>query len=371
MFWIRVIAIVSLAATACGGGAGAPQAASTTAAAAATTAASATPKGTGQLVFVGNGGSTQDSIDQSFLKPFSDKYGVKITQGTDSSIARVKAAVLTGHPDFDVTSVSQADYLTGLAQDLWAPIDYSFFRPEDLASIPAGARFPKAVGDIYYSQNAIFNTKVFPSTGKQPNSWADFWNLQVFPGKRSLPTCNQSARTMMPEAALIADGVTLDKVYPLDIPRAVAKIKTIASSAVWYDQVDTALTLLSSGDTTMAIGPNGRAQTLIDKGAPLQIVWNQARATFDVWVILKGATNIVEAQKLIAFMSQPDGQAKMANLSGYGPTNPDAYKSIDPKVAAHIPSNPDIAKLTFTKNDQWWLDNTQKWIDACSAALGV
>jgi putative spermidine/putrescine transport system substrate-binding protein len=326
---------------------------------------------TGKVVFVGNGGSTQDAQDTAFTKPFADQFHVQVTEGTDSSLARVKAAVLSGHPDFDVTSVNQADYIAGVQAGLWEPIDYSYFRPEDLKSMPADVRKQYGVGDIYYSQNLIFNNKLFPATGAQPTSWSDFWDLSKFPGKRGVPSCKQAARTMLPEAALLADGVPVSQLYPLDINRALNKIKQLGKSAVWYDQVDTALTLLSSGDESMAIGPNGRVQILVDKKAPIQLVWNQARVSFDMLVIIKGSPNKVDAQKLVAFMSQPQPQAKMAALSGYGPSNPAAYNSIDASVMAHLVTNPAIVSQTFVKNDQWWIDNTQKWLDACSATLGV
>jgi putative spermidine/putrescine transport system substrate-binding protein len=353
-----VAAVLVLVISACGGSKKA-----------ATTSTSAT--GTGKVIFVGNGGSTQDAQDQAFLKPFAHKFGVKVDQGSDSSLARAKAAVDSGHPDFDVTSVSQADYLTGLKQGLWAPIDYSDFRAQDIAAMPASVRLPDAVGDIYYSNNFIFNTKLFPKSGQQPSSWADVWNVKKFPGKRGLPGCEQSARTSLAEDALLADGVPADKLYPIDINRALKKIKELAPDVIWYDQSDTALTETASGDESIALGPNGRAQVLIDKGAPLQIGWQGARVTFDVLVILKGAPNMVEAQKLVAFMSQPQPQAKMAELTGYGPSNPDAFKYIDAATKQKMVTRPSIAGETFLKNNEWWLKNTQKWLDACSKVIGA
>jgi putative spermidine/putrescine transport system substrate-binding protein len=354
LFRIAAVAAFAVLAAACGG-----------------TSTSGQSAGTGKVVFVGNGGSTQDAQDTAFIKPFASQYNIQVTEGTDSSLTRVQAAEKTGHPDFDVTSVNQADYAAGVKAGLWEPIDYSYFRSDDVKAMPANVRQKYGVGDIYYSQNLVFNTKLFPDGSAQPSSWADFWDLSKFPGKRGVPSCTQAARTMLPEAALLADGVAPAQLYPLDITRSLNKIKQLGKNAVYYDQVDTALTLLSSGNESMAIGPNGRVQILVNKGAPVKLVWNQARVSFDMLVILKGAPNAIDAQKLVAFMSQPQPQAKMAALSGYGPSNPTAYQFIDDSVKGELVTNPAIVGQTFIKNDQWWIDNTQKWLDACPAALGA
>ena len=63
-----------------------------------------------------------------------------------------------------------------------------------------------------------------------PQSWADFWNLKEFPGKRTLGRISQSVL----EAALLADGVPFDKLYPIDVKRALEKIKEIKSQTLFW-----------------------------------------------------------------------------------------------------------------------------------------
>ena len=41
------------------------------------------------------------------------------------------------------------------------------------------------VPNIVYATVIAYNTDKFPE-GKQPRSWADFWNVEEFPGPRSL-----------------------------------------------------------------------------------------------------------------------------------------------------------------------------------------
>jgi putative spermidine/putrescine transport system substrate-binding protein len=62
--------------------------------------------------------------------------------------------------------------------------------------------------------------------------------------------------------------------------------------------------------------------------------------------------------KLLAFVARPESQARMAKIIAYGPTNRNAFKHIDAKVAANLPTNPEYRKNMFVKNDAWWVDES-------------
>jgi putative spermidine/putrescine transport system substrate-binding protein len=335
-----------------------------------TPAAGPTPASTGQLIFVGTGGSYQQGQDEAFLKPFSTASHVQITEGTGVTIDRVRAEVQSGHPQFDVTVFNQANYGIGVQNDLWEPIDYAQFNPDDIKAMPDFIRLKYAVGTIYYANNVVFNTQKFPDGQPQPNSWADFWDVQKFPGMRALPNCSHSNLTNLPEAALLADGVPMDKLYPLDMQRATKKLQELSPNVIWYSDSTQAAVLVANGDAVMSLAANGRAQDLIDKAAPLKIVWNQARRTYDVMVVLKGSPNVADAMKFIAFASRPEAQAQLAKLTGYAPTNDDAYKFLDDATAKKMVTYPENNKGTFQKDENWWQQNSDKWVETCSSVLG-
>ena len=110
-------------------------------------------------------------------------------------------------------------------------------------------------------------------------------------------------------------------------------------------------------------------QKVINKGAPLEIVWNQARYTFDVWYVLKGAANVDNAMRFIAAASRPEAQARMARTLSYGPTNPLALKLLDDKTLRKLPNYSENKKLMYLKNENWWIKNRSDWIEACTEAL--
>ena len=272
----------------------------------------------------------------------------------------------TGSPSFDITSTNQAFYSIGLQQDLWIPINYDYFDPEDLKAMPEHVIKSHGVGTLYYAVGIAINKEEF--NGDQPSSWADFWNVAKFPGKRSLPWCD-AATYPLPEAALLADGVAIEDLYPVDIERAAKKLRDLSDHIIWWKKGNKPGQLLSTGEVSMAMAPNGRIQKLIDGGSPLHIVWNQSRYTFDVWYVLKGAANADNAMRFIAAASRPEAQARMARALAYGPTNPRALELLDEATLKKLPNHPDNAKKMFLKNEGWWIENRSKWIEACTEAL--
>lgn len=332
--------------------------------------ASPKPKDTGQLVISGFGGSYQAAQKTSFYDPFSKESGVTVTGGTSQGIAQAQAEVKGGHPSFDMEDNNLGTQLIGQDANIWMPIDYSFFRKEDLAAIPKNLLTKYGAPTIAFVECMSFNNNVFPASGAQPNSWADFWNVQKFPGKRGMfrPDLQTSP---VPEAALLADGVTPAKLYPLDMNRAIRKIQQIQDHVVWFNNQAQPSQAMVNKQVVMAMDANGRDQVLIDQGAPLQIVWNQARLAINVWNVLKGAPNWVDAMKFIAYASRPEGQVTMAKLTGYAPTNTSANNMLDDATKQKMATYPAHLKLTYPKDEVWWYKNRQQWIELALPALGL
>lgn len=321
-----------------------------------------------QLVIVSWGGSYQAAQRKAFFEPFEKETGIRIVEGTGPQLERSRAEVQSGRPSFDMTATNQAFYSIGVGQNLWEPIDYKYFRDEDLKALSEDVRLKFGVGSIYYAEGMAISTAAFPDGKKQPGSWVDFWDTQAFPGKRTLPYCDV-ATFPLPEAALLADGVAIENLYPIDIPRAVRKVRALADHVVWWKDVNQPGQYLASGEVVMALAPSGRIQQLIDKAAPIKIVWNQQRHTFDPWYVLRGASGKDNAMKFIAFASRPENQAEMARLSGNAPTNSKALDLLAPELARVMPTWPENFKKGFRKGEKWWVEHRAAWVEACTAGL--
>jgi putative spermidine/putrescine transport system substrate-binding protein len=325
----------------------------------------------GKIFYIGIGGATQEALRKSYFEPFQKETGIQVVEDTGLSPERIQAEVQSGHPTIDITNISTAAYETLLAKDLLAPIDYKYYAPEDLKSMPEGTLRGKfAVSTSYTSLGMSFSKAAFPDGKPQPNSWADFWDVQKFPGKRTMPYCGVlEGDWPLPEAALLADGVPADKLYPLDIDRAVKKLKELSPNVIWWRNPSQPGQYLVSQEAVMAMNSVGRTNALIDGGAPLKYVWNGAQTFSSKWIVLKGGPNYDNTMKFLAFVARPEPEIVLAKLIGYAPISPRAYDFIEKSAAERLVTYPDNFKQTFAYDFRWWAANLSKWTEACLNGL--
>ena len=113
--------------------------------------------------------------------------------------------------------------------------------------------------------------------GAQPTSWADFFDVNKFPGKRAWPGAGYYDGTA--EVCLLADGVAPDKLYPLDFKRANEKLESIRDHLLFYNQFPQVQQFLTSKSVALAMGPNGLFAGLQNRGVQVQLVLNNAVVT--------------------------------------------------------------------------------------------
>ena len=145
------------------------------------------------------------------------------------------------------------------------------------------AKKPDWMGSDIYATILAWRTDKYGRSG--PKSWADFWDVQKFPGRRAF----HKHPIDMLEIALLADGVPKDKIYPIDMDRAFKKLDQIKPHVqVWWTGGAQTTQMLQSGEVDMLPTWNGRAQAVIDAGGPVEIGWNQGLYALEGWVIPKG-----------------------------------------------------------------------------------
>lgn len=325
----------------------------------------------GKIAYLGIGGATQEALRKAYFEPFTKETGIQVVEDTGLSPERVQAEVQSGHPTIDITNISTAAYETLLAKDLLAPIDYKYYDPADLKSMVEGTfRGKFSVSTSYNSLGMSFSTAALPEGKPQPNSWADFWDVKKFPGKRTMPFCGVlEGDWPLPEAALLADGVPADKLYPIDIPRAVKKLKELSPDVIWWKNPSQPGQYLVTQEAVMAMNSVGRTNDLRDKGAPVKYVWNGAQTFSSKWIVLKGDPNYDNTMRFLAFVAHPDRQIELAKLIGYAPINPRAYDIMDKAAAERLVTYPDNFKQTFPYDFHWWAQNLKNWTEACLAGL--
>jgi len=319
-------------------------------------------RGAETLVVRDPGGPWTKAGQEGFYKPFTKETGIEIVQvaAAHEPISQVKAMVDAKSYTWDVV------ILTISNQDLLGPLGYLEeidWSGADMSEIIPKGRSKWFMGTDVYATTLAYRT----DTMKKPlESWADVWNVSGFPGRR----CLRKHPIDSMEQALLADGVAPDKLYPLDADRAFKKLDQIKKDVqIWWTGGAQASQLLKTGEVDILATWNGRSQAAIDDGAPAKIVWNQALYSVEGWTIPKGNPKAEMGRKLIKFCANPDRQAEFAKHIAYGPTNPNAFKSIDKQRAAMLPTNPDhFSKLIFQSNE-FWGPNQEKLIERFNAWL--
>jgi putative spermidine/putrescine transport system substrate-binding protein len=303
-----------------------------------------------ELVFVGFGGAYQEGQTKAFFEPFERETGIKIVQTTGVELAKLRAQVQSKNVEWDLVCLPDRLRYTAQTDGLLEKIDYGRF---DKADILAETVSDYCVGAVTLACQITYNRQAFPE-GKAPVTWADVWDTQKFAGRRGI----YGAPTYTLEFALLADGVPKDKLYPLDVDRALKSLEKFRRDGVWWTQFPQVGQMLLSKEVTISSWT--RAPGLIVEGQPFGISFDGAAITYEGWTIPKGSKNYDAAMRFVAFALQPERQAELTKYIAFGPTNRKALPLVDPKVMAVLASEPDNFKKGFLFSGDWWGPNLAK-----------
>jgi putative spermidine/putrescine transport system substrate-binding protein len=323
------------------------------------------------LVVANFGGANGQAQAVAFVKPFRERHGVavKAVEYT-GDLAALKARPAGAPPAWDVVEVESTDLALGCAAGLFERIDRA-----SVAS--AGMLIPGTLQECGVGA-FVWSTVLAYDAGRlkeAPKNWADFFDVQRFPGKRAL---RKGARYNL-EIALLADGVHRRDVYaqlatPAGQERAWSKLQALLPHVRWWDAGAQPVQWLASGEVAMASAFNGRVAVAAGQGARLGMVWADAIYEFDYWTIVKGTPRRAQAEAFISFATSEAAQLAFAREISYGPTHfgaimkveetrqgrvRDAHNAlIDLSMAASdLPSAPANLRIGMPFNAAFWATN--------------
>lgn len=308
-----------------------------------------------ELVIVTTGGVLEQKLREHFYDPFTRQTGVvvKPVAANDSEQwAKVKAMSMTGRGDWDIVSVSLTTIISG--QEYLAEIDCNELPNVLSQGVPGTCRSNTVVRTIGGSVLA-YNSEVFPP-GRRPRNWADFWNVQAFPGPRALP--NAGFPWAWLTAALLADGVPRDKLFPMDVDRAFRKMDQIKPYIrVWWKTGDQSQQIMRDREVVMAMMWSGRALTLKDAGVPVEVEWNEGIKEVAFWGILKNAPHPRAAKEFLNFfLDRPEAHAAFSRAMYYDTANK--------KVLDSLSEEERKKRVTYEENLRSMVEMDFRWIAA-------
>lgn len=356
---------------ACNNGSGSGSEASSSGSQSQATSATSSPNASSAqrpFTIAATGGTYQDSLREIYFKPFSEKINQPILDEVfDGGFGIIQAKVQVGTPGWDVVQMEPQDLARACSDGLLEKLDWEKLGGKDKfleAAVPTDC----GVGHIMWTTAITYDGNKLK---EGPTSWADFWDLKKFPGKRSL----RKTPDMVFEAALLADGVPPDQLYqvlstPEGIERAFKKLDEIKPHVLWWDSAAQPLQYLASGEVVMASAFNGRVTGLNRKeGTNFKIVWPQSFYGIDSWTILKGSPYKDLGMEYIAYVTSPDIQSKLPKLQAYGITNKEAIAKVPAEFSSDLPSSPDNIKDAIAWDSSFWTDHSEELTERFNAWL--
>lgn len=302
------------------------------------------------------GGSYQHAQSTALFQPAAEAMGITVNEETYGGMSDVKLKVNSGAAVWDIVASGSGGCAAAAAEGILEELDYSVI---DVSDFYPGLYMDHCVGGDVFSTVMAYNTETFGDNG--PQNWADFWDVEKFPGKRAYRAKVDGAL----EPAIMADGVPIDQVYEVlnsveGIERALNKIRELKPHiAVFWTSGAQHAQLMKDGEVDMTTGWNGRFDVAKKDGAKVKYSFDQALLDYDGYAIPKGAANKDLAMQFLNEISKPQYQAEFVKYITYGPTNKKAYDlgTIDDALSRALPSHPDNVKLQVPVSIEWY----SKW----------
>jgi putative spermidine/putrescine transport system substrate-binding protein len=316
-----------------------------------------------EIVLANYGGDAATSMKESFGDPYTKDTGIPVViDGSGPTLGKIRAMVQSGNVTWDICDSSPGDsYILGRAGEL-EEIDYSIV---DKTKMLPGFDMPFCAGISAYSFVLGYDKQAVGDT--PPSNWVDFWDVKKYPGKRGL----WHDMTGVLEAALMADGVSRDKLYPIDVDRALKKIEEIKDHTIFWSSGSNSQQLLRDGEVSMAQIWSTRARILSDETDDrLSWTWNDGLLLAGVFSVPKNNPAGKEAMKFINSVLIPERQIAFLRTLGSGPSNPEAAKMVPADLERINPTSEKARALQGICDDAWYADNYEKTFERFLEVIG-
>ena len=311
-----------------------------------------------QIVLANWGGDAIDAYAAAYGEPFFAETGIKLVQdGGGPTEGAIAAQAQSGAPSWDLLDVDSFSAAVLGKQGYLAPIDYDIV---DKTKVREGSAWEFGVGAYALSYILVYDAKKYGDN--PPKSMKDFFDTENFPGKRTMYKWGVGSW----EAALIADGVAVADLYPLDLERAHNKIRELMPHIVsFWGNGSESQQLMLEGEASMGLLWSTRA-ALIDRdtGGDVTFTWNEGLISTGCFGVMKDApAGVKNVMEFIAFAQDPERQLVMFQMLNQGPANPAADALIPEDMRRYNCVDPDNAAVQFNQDMEWYEQNYTTALD--------
>jgi len=311
-----------------------------------------------ELVLVNWGGDAITAYSKAYGEPFEKETGIPVKMdGSGPTEGAVTAQAKSGKITWDLLDIDAFSAITLGGQGYLEPIDTAVV---DILKSRPGFVWDYALSTYFFSYVIAYDAEKYGSNA--PATMADFFDIEKFPGKRAMYKWGVSSW----EAALLADGVAADALYPMDIDRAHKKIADFKDNVIsfWGGGAESQ-TVLLNGEASMAIVWSTRAKLIEqDSGGRIKYVWDQGLLSPGALSVMKNNPGGKDAaMKFLASTQDPARQLVMFDLLGQGPANPAADSLVPADQARHNCVAPENMAKQLVLNMEWYAANYSTALD--------
>ncbi|MDT0682339.1 extracellular solute-binding protein [Roseicyclus sp. F158] len=330
------------------------------------------------MTIVSWGGAYQDSQRMAYVEPYLEMnpdLDVVWDESSGEAVAGMRAQSEANNITWDLVDVTAADAMRLCDEGLAMEVDIDEITAPAPDGTPASDDFGEDmlvsdcfIPQIAYSYTFGYRTDVDAWNGETPTEICDVFDLETFPGQRSL---ERRPHNNM-EWALMCDGVAQDDVYDMletdeGQQRAFDKLETIKDETVWWTAGADTPQLLADGEIVFGSTYNGRLFSLIvEQDQPVEMMWDTQSYDLDGWIIPAGLEDDEEAlnrvKDFLWFATDTQRLADQAKYISYGPARSSSaplvgeHATLGIDMAPHMPTNPDNSSNAFVQNYEWWAD---------------
>lgn len=292
-----------------------------------------------ELVIANWGGPAEAAYMQAFGEPFTEATGVRSAiDGTGPTVGRIRAMVEAGAVVWDVADSGLSGAITLGPGGFLEPIDYDIV---DRNRTRSEFVWEHGIGNYLFANVLTYNRTAF---AEEPTTWADMWDLERFPGMR---TMRRNLLGGVLESALQADGVDKADVYealgtPEGRDRAFEKLAELKPHTIYWASASESQQLFRDREVTIGNIWHTRAR-LLRQDTNGDVTWNfnQGLAVAGAWLVPKGNPAGREAaMRFIAIAQEPENQIRLLEAMGNGPINPEAADLVPEDLRADDPGQP-------------------------------
>ncbi|SEA35279.1 ABC transporter substrate-binding protein [Rubrimonas cliftonensis] len=270
------------------------------------------------------GGYFENSFKQHVYPAFTAATGIEVESVTQPNgpdwLVTMQQAAMAGQVPADVS-------LYGRETILKASRIGGLLKPLDVSAIPAAGAldpyfvFEDATGVVGVGAMSWFVSMVVnPDEVTAPESWAEFWNSEVYASSLGVARNYSSnfldviAATFLggPEALNSRDGIVA----------AVEKAAELKPNvALWWSAESQMEQAMKNGDVIGGTYYHDVAGLMAADGFPIASIFPKEGnpQNYGSWCLAEGSEKQAEAQAFMDFSSQPETQALMSRMIGTAP----------------------------------------------------